>query len=73
MNNIIYIVLMYFVISFIGVLLHDFKYLFFLNSNNRFKAVVVCGVYVIFNTMTTKLIADQPMLISIPVITATNM
>lgn len=73
MNNVVYIVLVYIVISFIGILLHDFKYLFFLNSNNRVKAVIICGVYVIFNTMTTKLIADQPMQISIPVITVTNM
>ena len=73
MNNIVYIVLVYIVISFIGILLHDFKYSFFLNSNNRVKAVIICGVYVIFNTMTTKLIADQPMQISIPVITVTNM
>ena len=73
MNNVVTIVLVYIVISFIGILLHDFKYLFFLNSNNRVKAVIICGVYVIFNTMTTKLIADQPMEISIPVITVTNM
>ena len=73
MNNVVSIVLVYIVISFIGILLHDFKYLFFLNSNNRVKAVIICGVYVIFNTMTTKLIADQPMQISIPVITVTNM
>ena len=73
MNNIVLVVLVYIVISFIGILLHDFKYLFFLNSNNRVKAVAICGVFVIFNTITTKLIADQPMQISIPVVTITNM
>lgn len=69
----IQIILIYIIISFIGILLHDFKYLFFLNSTSKVKAVVICGIYVIFNTMTTKLIASQPIEVSIPVITLTNM
>lgn len=73
MNNAIIIsLIIYIIISFISILLHDFKYLFFLNSNNRVKAVTICVVYTILNTWITKNIATQPLEISLPVITITN-
>ena len=71
-NEIIISLIIYIVISFISILLHDFKYLFFLNSNNRAKAVTICVVYTILNTWITKNIATQPLEISLPVITITN-
>ena len=73
MNNAIIIsLIIYIIISFISILLHDFKYLFFLNSNSRIKAIIICIIYTILNTWITKNISSQPLEISIPVITITN-
>ena len=71
-NTAIISLIIYIVISFISILLHDLKYLFFLNTNNRLKAVTICVVYTILNTWITKNIATQPLEISLPVITITN-
>ena len=67
------IVITYIIVSFIGVVLHDFKYLFFLNGNNKLKAMTVCGIFCIFNTICTKYIADQNLVLSLFVVTITNM
>ena len=60
-------------ISLISVLLHDFKYLFFLNGNNKLKAVIICGVFTLFNTIVTKRIAEVDLIVSCTVVTITNM
>ena len=61
------------VISLLSVLLHDFKYLFFLNGNNKLKAVIICGIFTLFNTIVTKRIAEVDLIVSCTVVTITNM
>lgn len=61
------------IISLISILLHDFKYLFFLNGHSKLKAVIICGIYTVFNTVVTKRISEVDLAISCTVITITNM
>ena len=63
----------FWVISLLSVLLHDFKYLFFLNGNNKLKAVIICGIFTLFNTIVTKRIAEVDLIVSCTVVTITNM
>lgn len=61
------------IISLVSIILHDFKYLFFLNGHSKLKAVIICGVYTVFNTVVTKRIAEVDLVVSCTVITITNM
>ena len=61
------------IISLVSILLHDFKYLFFLNGHSKLKAVIICGIYTVFNTVVTKRIAEVDLVVSCTVITITNM
>ena len=68
-----WIIILFSIISLVAVLLHDFKYLLFLNGNNKIKAVTVCGVYNLFNTIVVKHIAGVDLIISCIVVTVTAM
>lgn len=61
------------IVSLVSVLLHDFKYLLFLNGHSKLKAVIVCGIYTLFNTIITKRITEVDLTISCTIITITNM